>query len=60
MLYHHERKQYAAAKKASRRALKYNIAGVIGGILIWIVVLGSGIAYLVFEVGQLALVVSES
>ena len=45
VIYEHERGNYEEAKKASRKALNYNIASLLSGIAIWIIVVACIVAY---------------
>ena len=48
MVYEYERRNYAEAKKASNRALGYNIAGLLIGIVVWVIVIVFIVGYVLF------------
>ena len=45
VIYEHEKGNYAEAERASKKAFRYNIAALLSGIVIWIIVIGSTVAY---------------
>ena len=44
--YQYERRNYEGAKKASMKALYFNIAALMAGIAIWIIVIGIFVGFL--------------
>ena len=55
VLYHYERRDYAEAKRASQKALKMNITGLIIGTIIWIVVIPLFVVGSLYEIGIIIL-----
>ena len=45
VVYEYERHNYEEAKRASRKALYFNIGSLLSGIVIWAVVIGSFVLY---------------
>ena len=49
VIYEYERRNYEEAKKASRKALSFNIAALLAGIAIWIIVAAIIVGYAVVQ-----------
>ena len=49
--YFYERRQYVEAERASKKALKMNIAGVVIGTIVWIIVIPSFVVVGLYRAG---------